>query len=390
MQGHDGLGMEAQRRAVSAYAATHSATILAIYSEVETGRRKDLWNRPQLIRALGHARRSKAVLVIARMDRLARNVFVTSQLLESGVEFVACDNPHANRMTIQILAVMAEHESRMISERVKATVAIRRARGDDFRCFRKLTPEQMRMGQIAAAEANRRRTREAYADLVPIVRQLRESGDTLRSIATSLNDLGHQTRGGGNWTSAGIYHFLKREGLGHLQSRAKTCPPVRKEVQRIGTIIAGRLRTARAEAAYAPLIPLLVKLTEANLSARAIAVAFNKRGHRTQFDSMWSYATVLALQRRENLVAVAVPSGVRGGFAPEVQMLGVAVAAKMKRHLTQRRDARIMPLVEELQRSGLCIQAIVASLHAAHLCMPKGNPWTVVALQKLIKRQAPR
>lgn len=102
MQGHDGLGMEAQRRAVIAYATAHSATILAMYSEVETGRKKDLWNRPQLISALGHARRAKAVLVIARLDRLARNVFVTSQLLESGVEFVACDNPHANRLSIQI------------------------------------------------------------------------------------------------------------------------------------------------------------------------------------------------------------------------------------------------------------------------------------------------
>ena len=138
------------------------------------------------------------MLVIARLDRLARNVFVTSQLLESGVEFVACDNPHANRLSIQTLSVMAEHESRMISERVKAMVAIRAARGDDFRCYRKLTPEQIRMGQITAAEANRRRTGEVYADLVPIVRRLRESGDTLLSIASSLNDLGHRTRRNGN------------------------------------------------------------------------------------------------------------------------------------------------------------------------------------------------
>lgn len=322
LQGHDGLGMEAQRRAVTAYANSHSASILAIYSEVETGRKKDLRNRPRLVSALAHARRAKAMLVIARLDRLARNVFVTSQLLESGVEFVACDNPHANRMSIQILAVMAEHESRMISERVKATVAVRRARGDIFHCYRRLTPEQIRMGQVAAAEANRRRTREAYADLVPIVRRLRESGDPLRSIAASLNELGHRTQGGGHWSSAGVHRLLKREGLGHLRSRSRIRPPIDKKVQLIGTAIAGRQRTARARTAYAPLVPLVAKLTAAGVSAIAIADALNQRRHKMQLGTPWSYATVLALQRREDLVAAAVPTGIRGGFRPEVRMRG--------------------------------------------------------------------
>ena len=99
MQGFNGLGMEAQRRSVSAYAEFRGLKIVAAYEEVESARREHLRNRPQLVRALAHARRSGAVLVIARLDRLARNVLVTSQLLESGVEFVACDNPHANRMT---------------------------------------------------------------------------------------------------------------------------------------------------------------------------------------------------------------------------------------------------------------------------------------------------
>ena len=108
MQGFGGLGMDAQRTSVEAYSVFRGLKIVASYEEVETARREHLRNRPQLVRALAHARRSGAILVIARLDRLARNVFVTSQLLESGVEFVACDNPHANRMTIQIIAVMAE------------------------------------------------------------------------------------------------------------------------------------------------------------------------------------------------------------------------------------------------------------------------------------------
>jgi DNA invertase Pin-like site-specific DNA recombinase len=128
-QGMHGLGMDAQRASVNAYAERTGSTIVASYAEVETARRDHLKNRPELVRALAHARRSRAVLVIARLDRLARSVFVTSQLLNAGVEFVCVDNPHANRMSIQILAVMAEHESRMTSLRVSASVAERRARG---------------------------------------------------------------------------------------------------------------------------------------------------------------------------------------------------------------------------------------------------------------------
>ena len=134
------FGLESQRLAVTAWILSHSETILPICSELETARKKDLRNRSQLISAPVHARHAKALLVIARLDRLARNVFVTSQLLEGVVESVACNNPHANRMSIQTLAVMAEHESHMISERVKATLAVRRARDDVFRCDRKLMP----------------------------------------------------------------------------------------------------------------------------------------------------------------------------------------------------------------------------------------------------------
>ena len=83
--------------------------------------------------------------------------------MASGVEFVACDNPFANRLTIQILAAMAEHESRLISERVRASIAARRARGDVFRCTHQLSAEARRKGRAAAAQANRERTRAAYA-----------------------------------------------------------------------------------------------------------------------------------------------------------------------------------------------------------------------------------
>lgn len=162
--------MEAQRRAVEAYARSVGLPIVASYHEVETGRRSDLQNRPQLMAALSHASRSRSVLVIARLDRLARNVYVTAKLLESGVDFVACDVPFATRMTIQILAVMAEYESHLISERIKAANAAARARGVDFRRpSNRLSKAAQRAGTAAANIASIERSARVYADLVPLV-----------------------------------------------------------------------------------------------------------------------------------------------------------------------------------------------------------------------------
>ena len=117
LQGLDGFGIAAQRDAVDRFSRAFACSIISEYAEVETGRKDHLRNRQQLVLAVAHAWRSKALLVIARFDRLARSVLVTSQLLKSGVEFVACDNPHANRLTTHILAAMAEQEGRLISER---------------------------------------------------------------------------------------------------------------------------------------------------------------------------------------------------------------------------------------------------------------------------------
>ena len=118
--------MAGQRDAVERFARGRTLPIVASYSEVESGRPCDSRNRAQLLKAVAHARRSRALLVIARFDRLARNGFVTAQLLESGVECVACDNPHANRLTGQIVAAMAEHEGQLIAERTMAGLAAAR------------------------------------------------------------------------------------------------------------------------------------------------------------------------------------------------------------------------------------------------------------------------
>ena len=176
-QGESGLGLEGQVAAVERYAASAGATIVRAFREVESGKRAD---RPELVRALAHARRAGATLVIAKLDRLARNVHFLSGLMESRVDFVACDNPNANRLTIHILAAVAEDEARRISERTRAALAAYKARGGVLGAVRpecrRLTPELSAKGRGAASRANRDAATAAYADLLPTMARLRAGG----------------------------------------------------------------------------------------------------------------------------------------------------------------------------------------------------------------------
>ena len=124
-QGASGLGLDAQRQAVVHHAG--SGQLVAEYTEIESGRRHT--NRPQLLAALAECRKRRAVLLIARLDRLARNVAFIANLMESGADFIACDMPTANRLTIYILAAVAEPEREIISKRTKAALAEAKRRG---------------------------------------------------------------------------------------------------------------------------------------------------------------------------------------------------------------------------------------------------------------------
>src|SRR4051794_40681889 len=183
-QGASGLGLEGQVAAVEQYARARGSAILRAYREVESGKRAD---RLELAGAIAHARRSGATLVIAKLDRLARNVHFLAGLMEAKVDFVACDNPHANRLTIHILAAVAEDEARRISERTVAALAAYRARGGLLGSRRPgakvLTAEHNARGARASAKVRARRARAAVADLVPIIRELQAEGKSLRAIA---------------------------------------------------------------------------------------------------------------------------------------------------------------------------------------------------------------
>ena len=212
-QEESGLGLEGQKAAVESFAQGHQAVIGASYLEVESGRKAD---RPKLALALGHAKRSKATLVVAKLDRLARNVAFLSALMDSGVDFVACDNPHANRLTIHILAAVAEDEARRISDRTKAALAAAKARGTALGSARRghwKGREDRRLagsiaGATAAAASHRKAAHDAYSDLAPMMRELRTAGETLQAIADKLNAMGHTTRRGKQWNTVQVHRVI--------------------------------------------------------------------------------------------------------------------------------------------------------------------------------------
>jgi DNA invertase Pin-like site-specific DNA recombinase len=196
-QGASGLGLEAQREAVARHVAAASGVIVGEFQEIESGKRND---RPQITAALAMCRARRAMLIIAKLDRLARNVAFISSLMESSLDFVACDNPHATRLTIHILAAVAEHEREMISQRTKAALAAAKARG-------------VRLGNPRLEDARQRslalrRHRKPATDLVSIAKGLAAQGLSLREIARRLNRLQLRTPRNKRWHGATVAKML--------------------------------------------------------------------------------------------------------------------------------------------------------------------------------------
>jgi DNA invertase Pin-like site-specific DNA recombinase len=208
-QGRSGLGLEAQQTAVRDHLNGGNWRVVAEFTEIESGKRKD---RPKLAEALAACRVHGAKLVIAKLDRLARNVAFVSHLMESGVDFEAVDFPQANRLTIHILAAVAEHEARMISERTKAALAAAKRRGVKLGGVRKghrpFTAKVQAMGRRARAAIAQRRA----ADLQPIITELQAAGfQSYSAIARELNARGIPTTGGnGAWQAVSVGRLLAR------------------------------------------------------------------------------------------------------------------------------------------------------------------------------------
>lgn len=195
-QGQSGLGLEGQQAAVAAFCRPVES-----FTEIESGCKN---KRPELAKAIAACKRLKATLVIAKLDRLARNVHFVSGLMESGIEFIACDNPQANRLTIHILAAVAEDEARRISERTKAALAAYKRRGGTLGNPTNLTTKAARKGNKANSQAAERHN----GDIRPIAEKLRKAGRTLTEIAETLTGRGLLTRRGNAWSATAVARLL--------------------------------------------------------------------------------------------------------------------------------------------------------------------------------------
>ena len=203
-QGQSGLGLEAQQAAVLSYARSKDLELTLEFTEVETGTRKR--RRPQLEAALEQTRRIGGVLLIAKLDRLARNVAVVATLMESGVRFVAVDMPEADNLTIHVMAAVAEREAQLISARTKAALAARKARGLTLGKPENLTAE----ARLAGSAASRTRAITDMRTVAAYASALRAQGLSLRAVATQLEDHGFKTRRGGPWSAVQVKRVLDR------------------------------------------------------------------------------------------------------------------------------------------------------------------------------------
>lgn len=207
-QGRSGLGLEAQRKAVADHLNGGTWDLVAEFTEVESGKRND---RPQLAAALAACRKAGATLIIAKLDRLARNVAFVANLMEAGVEFVAVDFPKANRLTIHILAAVAEHEREMISARTKAALQAAKGRGRRLGWSNPDRAEEHGRATERSNAINRERADQFAANVLPVVRQIQAAGITsLHGIADALNARGIHTARGGQWYGTTVRNLLVR------------------------------------------------------------------------------------------------------------------------------------------------------------------------------------
>jgi DNA invertase Pin-like site-specific DNA recombinase len=204
-QGRSGLGLEAQRKAVDDFLNGGNWQIAKEFVEIESGKNAD---RPQLAKALQACRVFGAKLVIAKLDRLSRDAHFLLGLEKAGVDFVCADMPAANRLTVGIMAMVADEERRMISARTKAALAAAKARGVQLGGDRggRLTAKQRAAGRAVQEEQARNRA----LDLMPTIQELQAAGcASLRAIAAALEERGIPTARSGKWSSVQVSRLLE-------------------------------------------------------------------------------------------------------------------------------------------------------------------------------------
>lgn len=210
-QGASGLGLDAQKEIIRNY--LKGVEPIASFVEVESGRKSD---RPKLQEALKMCRKEKATLIVAKLDRLSRNVAFTSKLLESDVEIKFCDFPEANRLVLHIISSIAEYEANLIRTRTRQALEAKRARGEPLG-----KPENFINNQDKAV-TNSRKTIKAKADSNPnnkraiaMLRVLANNTSNLSEMARVLNREGFSTSKGGQFTAQQVKILLQRYNINY-------------------------------------------------------------------------------------------------------------------------------------------------------------------------------
>ncbi len=208
-QGQSGLGLSAQRQLVSSFCK--EGYLLAEFTDVESGKNNF---RPELSKAINLSKAKGALLVIAKLDRLSRNVFFISSLLESGVQFKALDIPVADHFTVHLFAALAEKERKMISQRTKAALEAKKSQGYRLGSpYLTLTEEIRKKGTAALIENARKDEHSMRA--ITVIRLLRKSGSTYRAIAAELNQAGFKTRYGKAFHPMAVKRLYERDLQGN-------------------------------------------------------------------------------------------------------------------------------------------------------------------------------
>jgi DNA invertase Pin-like site-specific DNA recombinase len=213
-QGRSGLGLEAQRAAIARFASAEGLDVAEVYQEVETGSGSDaLDRRPQLAAALKAARKAKAPVLVAKLDRLSRDVHFISGLMSHRVEFVVCDlGRQSDPFVLHLYAALAEKERSMISARTKAGLAAAKARGTKLGMAARRKSE---VREIAAtgAKANQVAALERIETLRPQIEFALKGDTSLRRAAEALNIRGVESPGGGRWHAPSLLKAARRLGL---------------------------------------------------------------------------------------------------------------------------------------------------------------------------------
>ena len=202
-QGRSGLGLEAQRSAVNAY-ISNPALLVGEFTDIESGKKND---RPQLLAAIGHCKQQSAVLLIAKLDRLTRNVAFIFTLRDSGIEFMCADMPEANTLTIGVMASMAQYERELIGDRTRKALAEKKRQGaqlgtpENLNAAAILKSRQIRQANARQDENNRR--------AATLARSLRGAGQSWTQIAHMLNANGFRTRRGKSFHVMQVQRVIK-------------------------------------------------------------------------------------------------------------------------------------------------------------------------------------